>query len=261
MAHKARKRFGQNFLHDTFYQHQIIDTLKVQTDDHWVEIGPGQGALTDHLIGKSQTLDAVELDRDLAQLLSARYAHHDNVTIHSQDALKFDFTQLAKDHPIRLVGNLPYNISTPLIFRFLSQRACLQDAYFLLQKEVVDRLTATPGHTTYGKLSVMIQQMFQVTALFSIPPHAFQPQPKVQSTFIRLVPYSEPPIRVLQQETFATVVKQAFMHKRKTLRNNLKSLIPDDALVGLNIRPESRAETLTIEQFAQIANYLTVHSD
>ena len=256
MAHKARKRFGQNFLHNTFYQQRILEALKIEPHDHWVEIGPGQGAITDHLLGKSKQLDAIELDRDLAQWLSTRY-EHDNITIHSQDALKFDFTQLAGDHRIRLVGNLPYNISTPLIFRFLAQRTCLQDAHFLLQKEVVDRLAATPGHKIYGKLSVIIQQAFQITPLFDIPPEAFQPQPKVHSSFVRLSPHATPPVTVLNQETFSALVKQAFSQKRKTLRNNLKTLLSDDVLLGLNIRPDARAETLTLAQFACIANYLT----
>jgi len=257
MAHKARKRFGQNFLQDTFFQQQILGALHIEPQDHWVEIGPGQGAITDHLAAKTHTLDAVELDRDLVKLLTARYAKQAHVTIHSHDALTFNFTQWAEQHRIRLVGNLPYNISTPLIFKLLEQRACLQDAHFLLQKEVVDRLAATPGHKTYGKLSVIIQQAFQVTALFTIPPEAFQPQPKVQSSFIRLSPYLNPPVAVSDQATFIALVKQAFAQKRKTLRNNLKTLFSDDALLDLGIRPDARAETLSLQQFADLANALT----
>jgi 16S rRNA (adenine1518-N6/adenine1519-N6)-dimethyltransferase len=256
MAHKARKRFGQNFLQDQYYQFQIADSLQLQQPDHWVEIGPGQGAITDHIAGQCDLLELIELDRDLVAMLEKRYYGNDSIKIYSQDALSVDFCALVKTNPVRLVGNLPYNISTPLIFHFLKQRECIQDAHFLLQKEVVDRMVAVPGEKAYGKLSVMIQQAFQVLSLFDIPPEAFHPAPKVQSSFVRLTPHLSPIVDVDDQAVFADLVKMAFVQKRKTLHNNLKTIISDDALKSIDINPSCRAETLTLEQFAAISNLL-----
>lgn len=254
MTHQARKRFGQNFLENRYYQHEIIQSLHIQPTDHWVEVGPGQGAITDHLVKQRIRLDLVELDRDLVALLQQRYRTEPQLTIHSQDALTVDFCAFNPTQPIRLVGNLPYNISTPLIFHFLTQRQCLQDAHFLLQKEVVERLCASPGEKAYGKLSVMIQQAFQTTPLFDIPPEAFRPAPKVLSSFVRLVPHTKPIVQINNQRVFAELVKQAFAQKRKTLRNNLKGLLTPERIQTLGIDPGCRAETLTLQDFATLAN-------
>jgi 16S rRNA (adenine1518-N6/adenine1519-N6)-dimethyltransferase len=254
MSHKARKRFGQNFLTDSFYQSQIVQSLNLTPEDHLVEIGPGQGAITDHLIGKTSALDLIEIDRDLVSLLGERYKLDSNINIHSVDALKFDFMQLKKEKKLRLIGNLPYNISTPLIFHFISQINCLQDAHFLLQKEVVDRLAASPGCKAYGRISVIVQQAFEVASLFDIPPSAFRPEPKVNSSYVKLTPHKTKIVDISDLENFTNIVKQAFVQKRKTLRNNLKGIISDEQLKSIDIDPGCRAETLSLSKFALISN-------
>lgn len=252
--HRARKRFGQNFLQDQAVINRILEVIDPSTDDNLVEIGPGQGAITTLLLDKSKKIHAVELDRDLIPLLEKKCGAHGDITIHNVDALKFDFKSLAGDQKIRLVGNLPYNISTPILFHLLSQQYAIKDMHFMLQKEVVERMAASPGSKTRGRLSVMIQAQCAVTSLFTIPPTAFDPAPKVDSAFVRLEPFEKPRFEINDMQVFAKLVKQAFSQKRKTLRNNLKKWITDAQFETAAIQPGLRAEALQTEDFARLSN-------
>ncbi|HHO69611.1 MAG TPA: 16S rRNA (adenine(1518)-N(6)/adenine(1519)-N(6))-dimethyltransferase RsmA, partial [Gammaproteobacteria bacterium] len=194
MTHRARKRFGQNFLHDPAVIQRIVAAVAPAPGQHLVEIGPGQGAITRPLLAACGELDVVELDRDLIEPLARRLADVGTLRIHNADALRFDFCGLAGDAGLRVVGNLPYNISTPLLFHLLAQAGCIEDMHFMLQKEVVARMAAAPGGGDYGRLSVMIQYHCEVTPLFGIGPGAFRPAPKVESAFVRLVPHPRPPV-------------------------------------------------------------------
>ena len=257
MAHIARKRFGQNFLHDPTVIRQIIACLEARPDQHWVEIGPGQGALTEPLLKAGVSLDAVELDRDLVALLQHKFTGQQNFRIHSADALKFDFSALAKaGERLRIVGNLPYNISTPLLFHLLSSAAFIEDMHFMLQKEVVERLCAEPGNKQYGRLSVMMHYHCEADHLFDVPPECFDPAPKVTSSIVRLTPHRRPPVQVASRENLNRIVSQAFSQRRKTLRNSLKTLISDDDMNTLSIDPKLRAENLTLSDFAKLSNLL-----
>jgi len=255
LAH--RKRFGQHFLHDRGIVARIVAAFDPRPQDHVVEIGPGPGALTRAMIGQVGTFEAVEIDRDLVARLRNEYPA-DRLTLHVADALNFDFCRLIQnDHKLRLIGNLPYNISTPLLFHLLDQAKCLQDMLFMLQKEVVDRLAAPPGGKDYGRLSVMIQWRCRVENLFDVAPGAFSPPPKVRSSVVRLTPYDTLPIPVRDKDRFAAVVKAAFATRRKTLKNNLKGLVPPETLVALDIDPQRRAETLSLAEFAKLAEACT----
>jgi len=252
--HRARKRFGQHFLHDRSIIERIVATLDPKAGERIIEIGPGQGALTRELLARVAHLDAVELDRDLVATLNTRFPP-DRLTLHQADALKFNFCRLAEPgNKLRLVGNLPYNISTPLLFRVLDQHACIRDMLFMLQKEVVDRLSAAPGGKEYGRLSVMIQYRCAVEKLFGVPPGAFRPVPRVDSAVVRLTPHVAAPVSVNDPERFATVVRAAFASRRKTLRNNLTGLLPPEQMLSLGIDPIRRAETLTLAEFAALSN-------
>ncbi|MBD3668841.1 MAG: 16S rRNA (adenine(1518)-N(6)/adenine(1519)-N(6))-dimethyltransferase RsmA [Kangiella sp.] len=251
-GHQARKRFGQNFLSDNHYIQRIVESVAAQADDRLVEIGPGLGAITEHLVDKVAELHVVELDRDLIPRLEQKFAGRDNFTIHHSDALKFDFAQLAGNEQIRVVGNLPYNISTPLIFHLLNQRQSIKDMYFMLQKEVVERICAQPGTSAYGRLSVMTQYYCQADMLFLVPPGAFQPPPKVESAIVRLQPYKTLPNPVKDEKLLNQIVTAAFGQRRKTLRNSLKNFIDEAGLVQLGIKPTERAEQLSLAQFVHI---------
>ncbi len=253
-GHRARKRFGQNFLKDEHIIERIVDAVHPQPGDHLVEIGPGQGAITGRLLASGCTLDAIELDRDLVPILLAAHGLKPQFKLHSCDALTFDYESLTTDDkPLRVVGNLPYNISTPLIFKLLENRHVIRDMHFMLQKEVVGRLAASPGSKAWGKLGVMAQYHCEVTDLFEVPPEAFSPRPKVQSAIVRLVPRNEPIATDCDEKTLSTVVRFAFAQRRKTLRNNLKHLLPDEALIALDIDPGARAETLDLPRFIALA--------
>jgi 16S rRNA (adenine1518-N6/adenine1519-N6)-dimethyltransferase len=255
LNHRPRKRFGQNFLHDPRVIARIVAAIAPRPGDHLVEVGPGQGAITLELLKAAGRLEAVELDRDLIEPLVARCAGAGEFTVHQGDALKFDFCALATDdRPLRLVGNLPYNISTPLLFHFLDQAGCIADMHFMLQKEVVDRMAAGPGSKTYGRLSVMLQTRCQVTPLFDIGPGAFNPPPKVDSAIVRLVPHAAPPFPIADPALFGRVVAQAFAQRRKTLRKSLQQLVPADAFARAGIDPAERPERLSPEQFAALSN-------
>jgi 16S rRNA (adenine1518-N6/adenine1519-N6)-dimethyltransferase len=256
-SHHPRKRFGQNFLTDMAVVSQIVSAINPSRQDHIVEIGPGMGVLTQSLLPLVQYLDAVELDRDLVKKLKATTLPIGNFSIHSADALEFDFCSLQKgDLKMKVIGNLPYNISTPLLFRLFEQMKCIKDMHFMLQKEVVDRLVALPGNRTYGKLSVMVQYLCQVDRVFDVSPHAFSPQPKVESSVVRLVPHINPPVQLNNYANFKKIVNASFAQRRKTLHNNLKALLSDEQLLSVNVEPSRRGETLSLAEFADLSNLL-----
>lgn len=258
MGHTPRKRFGQNFLRDDSIITAIARAIAPTDVDHVLEIGPGEGALTEALITSGCRLDAIELDRDLRTRLLAAFSTHIGFTLHSADALQFDFASLATNNArLRVVGNLPYNISTPLIFKLLDQSEVIADMHFMLQLEVVERLAASPGGKDWGRLGVMAQFQCEVELLFEVPPDAFYPPPKVQSAVVRLTPYSTSPFPDVERADLARVVTQAFAQRRKTLRNNFKGVLTDADWGALQIDPSERAETLTINNFIAITHRLS----
>ena len=251
----ARKRFGQNFLHDRGVIQRILRAIGVRPGEPVVEIGPGHGAITEGLLAAAGALDVVELDRDLIEPLRSRLAGLGALRIHNADALSFDLCSLAPGPAsLRLVGNLPYNISTPLLFRFLDQAHCIHDMHLMLQREVVERIVAAPGDKTYGRLSVMVQTWCAAECLFRIGPGAFTPAPKVESAFLRLVPYRPTPFRLDDPALHARIVAAAFAQRRKTLRNSLSKLVGPDLLLGAGIDAGLRAEAVDVGGFARLAN-------
>lgn len=260
-GHKARKRFGQNFLHDQGVIRRIVRGISPRASDHMVEIGPGLGALTEVILDEAGALDAVELDRDLLPILRAKFFNYeDKFRIFEADAMKFDFSSLQQDdRPLRIVGNLPYNISTQLIFHLLQHVTCVQDMHFMLQKEVVDRLAAQPGTRLYGRLGIMAQYYCHIEPLFIVPPEAFDPIPKVDSAIVRLMPYQQKPHQAKCIKTLENVVRSSFSMRRKTLRNNLKGTLEAQHLEALDIDPTRRPETLSLVEFIRIADYLFNH--
>ncbi|HHB13332.1 MAG TPA: 16S rRNA (adenine(1518)-N(6)/adenine(1519)-N(6))-dimethyltransferase RsmA [Chromatiales bacterium] len=255
MNHRPRKRFGQHFLHDPGVIRRIVDAIAPQPGQTMVEIGPGQGAITCPLLDRLGRLEVVEIDTELAATLGARCADRGDLRIHVADALEFDFRALAPaPHGLRVVGNLPYNISTPLLFHLLDAAEGIGDMHFLLQKEVVDRLTAPPGTRDYGRLSVMVQHRCATRALFRIGPGAFRPPPRVDSALVRIAPYPEPPFPVQDTQRFALIVRTAFSHRRKTLRRALAGVLEAETIEAAGIDPGRRPETLTVEEFVRLAN-------
>ncbi len=254
MPHTPRKRFGQNFLHDPGIIGKIVAAINPRPGESLVEIGPGQGAITLPLLQAAGKLTVIELDRDLVLPLQARCREAGELVVHSADALRFDFCSLAGGSSLRVVGNLPYNISTPLLFHLLDQHRCIKDMHFMLQKEVVDRMAAQPGSGQYGRLSVMLQYRCRVTPLFVIGPGAFKPPPKVDSAFVRLEPFTQPPVTIDDEAVFAALVRQAFGQRRKTLRNTLRELLDADEITAAGVDPGARAETLSLNAFAALAN-------
>ena len=255
MSHRPRKRFGQHFLHDPGVIARIVAAIDPRPDDQLLEIGPGRGALTVPLLERAGRLTAVELDRDVIPLLEQAAAGRGELTIHQADALRFDYGQLASpEAPLRLVGNLPYNISTPLLFHVLGYAESIADMHFMLQKEVVDRMAATPGGKTYGRLTVMLAAVCRIEPLFDIGPGAFTPPPAVRSTVVRLTPWREPPFEIYDQATFAAVVMEAFSKRRKTLRNALRTMLEADQIAAAGCDPGARPETLAPAEFASLSN-------
>jgi 16S rRNA (adenine1518-N6/adenine1519-N6)-dimethyltransferase len=251
-----RKRFSQHFLHDIQVIQNIIVALDPQPAQHLVEIGPGKGALTLPLLRQGLTLEAIELDRNLIELLQ-KNPLSSQLKIHAADVLKFDFNQLITDKRLlRVFGNLPYNISTPLLFYLLNYANHIQDMTFMLQKEVVERMIAIPSTSNYGRLSVMLQYHCQIKKLLDVGPQAFYPPPKVHSSVVQLIPHTSPPVNVISEKRLAQIVALAFAQKRKTLRNTLKSVLDTHALQAIGIDPQARAETLTLTEFARLANAL-----
>jgi len=254
--HRARKRFGQNFLHDGNVIDQIIDAIYPHKSQRVVEIGPGLGALTFPLLKLTKSLDVIEIDRDLVAYLHKHQPANHALTIHNCDALKVDLKkqlQLKNDERVRLVGNLPYNISTPLIFHLISQIDHVQDMHFMLQKEVVDRMTAPPGSKTYGRLSVMLAYSCQAESLFRVGPGSFDPAPKVDSAIVRLIPHPQAPFAIGSPERFADIVQTAFGQRRKTLRNNLKTLLDETAITAAGVNPQARPEQISPAEFGQLS--------
>jgi 16S rRNA (adenine1518-N6/adenine1519-N6)-dimethyltransferase len=255
--HIARKRFGQHFLTDKQIIQRIVDAIMPTPEQHLVEIGPGQGALTFPVLKRAGQLDVIELDRDLVPLLKNRAAEKGNLIIHQADALKFDFAELITDEkPLRLIGNLPYNISTPLIFHLLSYAPHIRDMHFMLQKEVVDRMSARAGTSAYGRLSIMVQYHCRVTSLFNVGPNAFDPPPQVDSSIVKLVPHREFPYRAIDYTHFASLVKMAFAHRRKTLRNCLRDIVTDENWEAVHLDSQLRAEQLSLSDYVKLSNLL-----
>lgn len=257
--HRARKRFGQHFLVDAGVIDAILRAIAPGPSDTVVEIGPGQGALTESLARAAGHLHLVELDRDLAAALQNRWHDSANVTVHEADALKFDFAGLGQD--LRVVGNLPYNISTPLLFHLLDQRDQIRDMHFMLQKEVVQRMTAGPGDRAQGRLGLMCQNRAEVTHLFDVPPTAFSPQPRVQSAIVRVTPRTEPLVPAPLEPMFDDLVRLAFGRRRKTLRNSLRDRLDADEIEAAGVDPGARPETLGLEDFRSLARQAAKHED
>jgi 16S rRNA (adenine1518-N6/adenine1519-N6)-dimethyltransferase len=251
-SHQARKRFGQNFLHDPAIIQRIVDSINPQKSDHVIEIGPGKGAITEQLLQRLERLNVIEIDRDLIQLLTTHFEDK-SLIIHEGDALKFNFSQF-NQKDLRIVGNLPYNVSTPLLFHLLSYKDCIKDMLFMLQKEVVDRICAKPGSKQYGRLSIMLQLYCDAESLFTIKPGAFTPSPKVDSAIVKLTPLKHPRYEIDDHDTFALIVRESFSQRRKTLRNNLKKYLSESDIQKIGIAPEIRAENLEIFDFAKLAN-------
>ena len=257
-GHAPRRRFGQNFLADPHYAQRIVDAVDPTPGDNVVEIGPGLAALTGALIERSGHLSALEIDRDLASRLRERYAP-DRLTLYEADALTFDFARLGE--ALRVVGNLPYNISSPLLFHLASYETHVRDIHVMLQREVVARMTAAPATPDYGRLSIMLQARFGVTRLFTVPAGAFRPAPKVESAVARLVPLREARPVIADEALFARIVAAAFGQRRKTLRNALAAIVDEATLRAARIDPGARGETLSIGDFARLTNISAGSSD
>ena len=256
--HRARKRFGQNFLRDTGIIDRLVRAIHPVEGDRLVEIGPGQGAITQGSLDGAQALDVIELDRDLVPGLRTQFFNYPEFRIHQADALAFDFrSPVEPGEQLRVVGNLPYNISTPLIFKLLEVHDVVRDMHFMLQKEVVARLASRPDSGQWGRLSIMAQYFCRVDYLFDVPPEAFVPRPKVDSAIVRLTPHVTRPHQAHDMAVFASVVKQAFAQRRKTLRNNLKTVMSAEQMEALSINPTRRPETLSLEEYVRLANALS----
>ena len=267
-GHIARKRFGQNFLVAQGVIKNIVDAIAPQDDEIIVEIGPGLGALTDPLLQRIRHLHVVEIDRDLIARLRGRYSA-ERLTIHEGDALKFNFGALKAEGRLKIIGNLPYNISSPLLFHLVEFAPLVAEMYFMLQKEVVDRMVAMPGSTDFGRLSVMLQYRYQMDCLFLVPPESFNPAPKVESAIVRMIPRrpdspvgagDTPSIEANDESQFAQVVLAAFSQRRKMLRNTLRAHVTDSELSALNIDPMARAEDIGVSDYVRLSNYLTDRS-
>jgi 16S rRNA (adenine1518-N6/adenine1519-N6)-dimethyltransferase len=256
--HQPRKRFGQNFLEDRSVVEHILAAILPRPGDRFIEIGPGQGALTLPLLQRLTNLDVIEIDRDLVRDLR-RVHTEDRLSIHEGDALEFDFSGIGRD--LRIVGNLPYNISTPLLFHLTDHAGCVRDAHFMLQREVVQRMGAQPGTSDYGRLSVMLQYRWNVDSLFDVPPSAFQPAPKVWSSVVRMIPHRVLPYVASDEGIFADVVMRAFGQRRKTLRNTLREKLTAPDFERLEIDPTAMGETLAVADFVRIANLIAASGD
>jgi len=257
----ARKRFGQHFLHDTAVIERIVNAIAPSQGDRMVEIGPGLGAITVPLLKRIDALDAIEIDRDAIRELREKTTGLGTLRIHEADALRFDLATLdPQPHALRIVGNLPYNISTPLLFHLLDARRHIRDMHFMLQKEVVDRMAASPGGDAYGRLTVMLAPWVKVEPLFDIGPGAFRPPPRVMSTFFRLTLHSTPPFAVVHPAEYARIVSAAFMQRRKTLRNALKNLLTIEHIVAAGVDPGARAEVISPAQYAALAVQLALQN-
>lgn len=253
IVHRPRKRFGQNFLEDRDVVEHMMAAIGPRRGDRFIEIGPGLGALTLPLLQRLEHLDVIEIDRDIVQELRIRHPPN-RLTIHDGDALEFDFAAIGRD--LRVVGNLPYNISTALLFHLTDHAGVVRDAHFMLQREVVDRMTARPDTSAYGRLSVMLQYRWRIDSLFDVSPSAFRPAPKVWSSVVRMIPHMELPNIANDESLFADVVTRAFGQRRKTLRNTLREKLSASDFERLGIDPVARGETLSVADFVRIANLI-----
>jgi 16S rRNA (adenine1518-N6/adenine1519-N6)-dimethyltransferase len=255
MKHVARKRFGQNFLTDKFVLDNIIDAIGPQPDQTMVEIGPGLAAMTALLLKHLKHMHVVELDRDLVTRLEKSFPR-EQLTIHSGDALKFDYSQIAvpEGRKLRVVGNLPYNISSPLLFHLADFAHLIEDQHFMLQKEVVERMVAAPGSKVYGRLSVMLQWRYDMALMFIVPPTAFDPPPQVESAIVRMIPTARP--LACDGPTLEAVVMKAFSQRRKVIRNCLAGMFTEQQLIDAGIDPSTRPETVSLEQYVALSNLL-----
>ncbi len=252
--HRARKRFGQHFLRDPGVVDAILRAINARGDDVVVEIGPGLGAMTNALANSAGHLHAVELDRDLVERLHRHFADADTVTIHESDALEFDFAKLGDR--LRIVGNLPYNISTPLLFHLMNFKEHIVDMHFMLQKEVVDRMAAAPGSKAYGRLGIMLGCHLQIESLFDVEPDAFDPPPKVRSSVVRLDPLPRDTYQITDPVALSTLVGAAFMKRRKTIRNALQEYAGDEDFAAVGIDSKLRPEQIGIAQYVELSNHL-----
>ena len=252
--HVARKRFGQNFLVDNGIISAIVSAISPQRSDVVVEIGPGLGAITEPLLAKLDRLHVVEIDRDLIARLKTKHTP-ERMSIHEGDALAFDFASIGQN--LRLVGNLPYNISTPLLFHLANYVGIVHDMHFMLQKEVVERMVAEPGESEFSRISVMLQYRFHIEWLIDVPPECFDPPPKVQSAVVRLIPKDVSELGAKDQQKLSRVVQAAFSQRRKMLRNTLKGVLSDQGFAELGIIPTCRAEDVSVADYVRIANYLS----
>lgn len=259
-GHTARKRFGQNFLHDPGVIERIIRAIGPKPDDALVEIGPGLGALTEEMLAVNDHLQVIELDRDLVPVLRTKFFNYPELRIHQADALTFDFSELMKNgQRLRIIGNLPYNISTPLIFHLLGHSGVVEDMHFMLQKEVVQRLAAVPGDNNYGRLGIMAQYFCRVQPLFEVGPGAFRPAPKVDSAIVRMVPHDSLPHPAKDYRLLQAVVRTAFSARRKTLRKGLSGMMNVAELNSVGIDDGLRPENLGLAQYVAIADFLADH--
>lgn len=258
MQHKARKRFGQNFLHDTSVINRILAAVSAKPSDQVIEIGPGKGAITEGLVATGADVTAIEIDKDLIAYLRVAFATKTNFRIIDSDALKIDFGQLQHSaQTLRIVGNLPYNISTPLIFHLLSFKDCIHDMHFMLQKEVVERMAAKPNTKAYGRLSIMTQYLCAVQEIIDVPANCFSPAPKVRSAVVRLTPRTFEHGHAQDPAALTHVVATAFQQRRKTLANALKNVFTAEQINALGIDAKQRPDTLDIATYIRLANQLT----
>ena len=258
MPHQARKRFGQNYLHDQGVIPRIVNAINPGAHDHIVEIGPGQGALTRPLAASGARLDCVELDRDLAAHLNPQFADASNVTLYQRDILQFYLPQLTTSpQSLRIIGNLPYNISTPVLFYLLQNHSLIRDMTFMLQLEVVQRMAAKCGDKNYGRLGLMLQYFCEVTPLFNVSSAAFTPRPKVSSAIVRLLPHRQFPVAARDPECLQIVIRTAFNQRRKTLKNSLKAIISEELLNTLPLDISLRPENLTLADYVMISDAVT----
>ena len=250
---KARKRFGQNFLTDQNVIDDIVGAIDPKVGQHLVEIGPGRAAITLPLLKNTDKLDVIELDRDLVPLLRAKLSEYSHLAVHEADALSFDYRTLVTDgEKLRIIGNLPYNITTPLLFHLLEQAEIIEDMCFMLQREVVERICAEPGGKQYGRLSIMVQYQCQAELLFIVPPEAFEPVPKVESAIIYLQPLTNKVGGEVDIKALGKIVTQAFSQRRKTIANTLKKLVPLTLLESAGVKADQRPETISVEQYVAI---------
>ncbi|MCB1560166.1 MAG: 16S rRNA (adenine(1518)-N(6)/adenine(1519)-N(6))-dimethyltransferase RsmA [Xanthomonadales bacterium] len=254
--HRAKKQFGQHFLHERRYIELIVHAIDPKPGQRVAEIGPGLGAITKPLMEKLGQLTVIELDRDVIAPLTAKVESLGELDVRLADVLSVDFSTIANGQPLRLVGNLPYNISSPILFHALAHRQAIQDMHFMLQKEVVDRMAAAPGSKVYGRLSVMLQAYCRIEALFDVPPGAFSPPPKVDSAVVRLIPRAEADIGIDDHDRFASLVKAAFAQRRKTLRNTLRDIATPEQMEAVNINPAARAEAIAVTDYVRLSNTL-----